>query len=251
MELVTTIDEIVDNLVRFDSYRTSTNSQHREFFTDRLRLGKIYVHGIINGKHLFCPSRFVGYVKCTAEKHIAFPYKNGSITTPRLSRLLGEHATDKVAEEKYLKLCGQLNIQPSEKGRTYWSIGSITTSPKAILRGGEPGFPDETEEHLEGATKQVFVNAYERNPKARAACIKQYGVTCIVCGFNFQAKFGPIGKGFIHIHHLKPIAKQSGEHVVNPTTDLRPVCPNCHAMLHVSDPPLTIEELVEIVSAQP
>ena len=76
MELVKTIDDIVDNLVRFDSYRTSENSQHSDFFVDRLRLGKIFAHGIINGKHLFCPSRFVGYVKCTAEKHIAFPYKN-------------------------------------------------------------------------------------------------------------------------------------------------------------------------------
>ena len=251
MELVTTIDEIIDNLVRFDSYSTSTNSRHRAFFADRLRLGKIFVHGIVDGKHIFCPSRFVGYVKCTAEKHIAFPYKNGSIETPRISRMLGEHGTDKSAEAKYLNLCGLLNIQPTEKGRTYWSIGSKAAAPKKILRGGEPGFPDEMEEHLEGATKKVFVNAYERNPKARAACIKQYGVTCIVCTFNFQSKYGPIGEGFIHVHHLKPIAKQSGEHVVNPDTDLRPICPNCHAMLHVSDPPLTIEELVEIVSTQP
>ena len=251
MELVTTIDEIVDNLVRFDSYRTSTNSQHRKFFVDRLRSGKIFVHGIINGKHLFCPSRFVGYVKCTAEKHKAFHFLDGTITTRKINRLLGEHATDKSAEEKYLELCGLMNIQPYGKVRTYWSIGTQVTSPKEILRGGESGFPDETQEHLEGSTKQVYVNAYERNPKARTACINQYGVTCVVCGFNFQAKYGPIGDGFIHIHHLKPIAKQSGEHVVNPATDLRPVCPNCHAMLHVSDPPLTIEELVEIVGAQP
>lgn len=251
MKLVTTIDDIFDNLVRFDSYRSSKNSQHREFFVGRLRLGKIFVHGIVNGKHLFCPSRFVGYVKCTAEKHIAFPYKNGSITTPRINRLLGEHRTDKSAEKKYLELCRLLGIQPSEKGRTYWSIGTRATSPDVILRAGESGFPDETQKHIEGATKQVYVNAYERNPKARAACIEQYGVTCVVCRFNFQAKYGPIGEGFIHIHHLKPIAKQSGEHVVNPATDLRPVCPNCHAMLHASDPPFTIEELLEIVSAQP
>ncbi|NML28529.1 HNH endonuclease [Zoogloea dura] len=251
MELVTTIDEITDNLVRFDRYRTSTSSQHRSFFADRLRLGKIFVHGIIDGRHVFCPSRFVGYVNCTAQKHVAFPRKNGSITTPRINRLLGEHSADGAAEAKYLELCRQLNIQPSEKGRTYWTIGVSATVPKEILGGGESGFPDETEEHLEGATKQVVVNAYERNPKARAACIKHYGATCSVCQFDFRARYGPIGKGFIHVHHLKPIAKQSGEHAVDPIADLRPVCPNCHAMLHISDPPLTIEELIEIVNTQP
>ncbi|TLS18142.1 MAG: HNH endonuclease [Betaproteobacteria bacterium] len=210
----------------------------------------MFVHGVVGGKHLFCPSRFVGYVECTAEKHIAFPDKDGSVTTPQISRLLGEHAADKSAESNYLQLCSLLNIQPSKKGRTYWSIGSLASPSTEVLRSGEPGFPDETDEYIEGSTKRVYVNAYERNPKARAACIKLYGATCVICGFNFQAKYGPVGEGFIHIHHLKLISKQSGEHTVNPATDLRPVCPNCHAMLHVSDPPLTIEELAEIVSAQ-
>ena len=133
MELVTTIDEITDNLVRFDRYRTSTSSQHRSFFADRLRLGKIFVLGIIDGRHVFCPSRFVGYVNCTAQKHVAFPRKNGSITTPRINRLLGEHSADGAAEAKYLELCRQLNIQPSEKGRTYWTIGVSATVPKEVF----------------------------------------------------------------------------------------------------------------------
>ena len=250
MELVKTRAEIIDNLVRFSAYRTSTNPRHRTFFAERLRLGKIFVHGIVDGNHFFSPSRFVGYRECTAEKHVAFPRKNGSITTPRISQLLGKHLTNKSSEAKYLELCQELSIQPTEKGRTYWSVDLMAAIPKEVLRSGELGFPDEMEDHIEGATKKVFVNAYERNLKARAACIKKFGVSCIVCGLNFQTKYGPIGEGFIHVHHLKPIAKHSGEHVVNPDTDLRPVCPNCHAMLHASDPPLTIEELVEILSVQ-
>ena len=251
MELVTKVDEIVDNLVLFDNYKeTIKESQHYKFFVDRLKLGRIFVHGINNGEHLFCPSRVVGYVKCTAEKHIKSRNKDGSITTRTIDRLLGEHKKDEFADKKYLELCKRFKIQPSKIGRTYWSINPGETLTKEILRGGElRWFPDETEEHIEGATKQVYVNAYERNPKAREACIKRYGATCTVCGFNFKAKYGgSIGEGFIHIHHLKPIAKQSGEYVVDPTKDLRPVCPNCHAMLHVKDPPLTIEELVEIVN---
>lgn len=34
---------------------------------------------------------------------------------------------------------------------------------------------------------------------------------------------------------------------VDPIKDLRPVCPNCHAMIHRQKEPLTIEELKKIM----
>jgi 5-methylcytosine-specific restriction protein A len=55
--------------------------------------------------------------------------------------------------------------------------------------------------------------------------------------------YGEIGKGFIHVHHLKPVSEINGEYEVDPIEHLVPVCPNCHAMLHSQHPPLTIEEL--------
>ena len=107
-------------------------------------------------------------------------------------------------------------------------------------------YPDDLplgQDYAEGAKKQVRVNAYERNPKARAACLKHYGRVCSVCDFSFEKRYGDIGQDFIHVHHLKPLALTSGEYKIDPVADLRPVCPNCHAMLHTSDPPLEIEEL--------
>ncbi|MGA9069080.1 MAG: hypothetical protein WB424_02425 [Terracidiphilus sp.] len=35
---------------------------------------------------------------------------------------------------------------------------------------------------------------------------------------------------------------------INPINDLRPVCPNCHEMLHRSDPPYTIDQLKKIIA---
>ena len=107
-------------------------------------------------------------------------------------------------------------------------------------------YPDELEpgqKYAEGAKKQVRVNAYERNPKARAACLKHYGYDCAVCGFNFESKYGTLGKEFIHVHHLKPLALTDGEYKLDAVADLRPVCPNCHAMLHRGEVVLSIEEL--------
>ena len=102
-------------------------------------------------------------------------------------------------------------------------------------------------EFAEGAKKQITVNAYERDPKARRACLKRHGYRCAVCNMNFQEVYGDIGKQFIHVHHKKPLAGRRADYAVKPTIDLVPVCPNCHAMLHTTNPPLGIEELKQIM----
>ncbi len=96
---------------------------------------------------------------------------------------------------------------------------------------------------VEGRAIRVTVNAYERNPEARRKCIEHFGCRCSVCGFEFSARYGELGDNFIHVHHVSSISLAGGEHVVDPVRDLRPVCPNCHAMLHRADPMLTIEDL--------
>lgn len=98
----------------------------------------------------------------------------------------------------------------------------------------------------EGAKKQITVNAYERNRKARNICIKKYGYKCFACGFDFEKKYGIIGRDFIEVHHIKPLHKINESYCIDPIADLRPVCPNCHAMLHKAN--ITIEELKAILA---
>ncbi|MEG4424832.1 MULTISPECIES: HNH endonuclease [unclassified Microcoleus] len=107
-------------------------------------------------------------------------------------------------------------------------------------------FPDEVDSvqtFREGAVRQVSVNAYERDPKARQKCIDYYGSSCSICGFDFGRAFGQLGKGFIHVHHLKPLSEIAEEYEIDPIKDLRPVCPNCHAMIHRRSPPFSLEEI--------
>jgi len=114
-------------------------------------------------------------------------------------------------------------------------------------------FPDEVvapEKVFEGAKQEVVVNRYERSLSARIACIEKWGVSCAVCGFNFEQSYGDIGAGYIHVHHLKPLGEVGGRYKLDPIKDLRPVCPNCHAMLHRQMPALAIEELQRIVVRQ-
>jgi len=100
----------------------------------------------------------------------------------------------------------------------------------------------------EGTVRQVFVNRYERNRKARSICIAHYGSKCVVCGFDFEKTYGPIGKDKIHIHHLIPLSEIQKEYEVDPIRDLRPVCPNCHLIIHSKREPFTIEEVREMIT---
>lgn len=117
---------------------------------------------------------------------------------------------------------------------------------------GELQFADELpidalEELTEGIKRTVIINSYERNPKARQLCVEYWGFSCSVCEIDFEKLYGEIGKGFIHVHHLIPVSQIGKLYQINPIKDLRPVCPNCHSMLHKQNPPLKIEELKNMI----
>ncbi len=110
----------------------------------------------------------------------------------------------------------------------------------------EQNFPETKSLSIqEGGVRRIVVNAYERDPRARTACLRKWGTSCKVCNLSFEKEYGFRGKGFIHVHHLDPLGKRKKRKKVAPTKDLIPVCPNCHAMLHSSDPPLSIDELID------
>lgn len=95
----------------------------------------------------------------------------------------------------------------------------------------------------EGVAHTVRLTRYERSPLNRKLCLTLQGYDCKVCGFNFETSYGEIGRHYIQVHHLVPVSKQIPGYIINPLRDLLPVCPNCHAMLHTRDPPLSPGEL--------
>ncbi|MHA3091314.1 HNH endonuclease [Acinetobacter brisouii] len=104
----------------------------------------------------------------------------------------------------------------------------------------------------EGAKQTVQVNRYERNPAARAKCIEIYGARCTICKMSFEETYGTFAKDFIHVHHKTPLHQISENYEVNPETDLIPVCPNCHAMLHRHEngKPIEVEQLKQLYEDQ-
>lgn len=121
-------------------------------------------------------------------------------------------------------------IFPEIQGST--SFGFAPESPAAVRL------------YAEGKVKTVTTKTYDRSPYARQACIEHYGYNCVVCKFNFEKAYGDIGRGYIEVHHLRQIADVGEEYLVDPVKDLRPVCANCHRILHKCRPPLAIEDLL-------
>lgn len=83
----------------------------------------------------------------------------------------------------------------------------------------------------------VLVDRYERDKKERDKCIAEKGLSCFVCGMNFKDVYGEIGQGFIHVHHIEFLS-MNGKDV---SENLIPVCPNCHAMLHMKKNGITMK----------
>jgi len=88
------------------------------------------------------------------------------------------------------------------------------------------------EEYTEGEKRVSISSRYERNHKARAACLAHHGYTCKYCGMNFETVYGPEFRDIIEVHHIVPLNQIGENYVVDPIKDLVPLCPNCHAAIH-------------------
>lgn len=85
---------------------------------------------------------------------------------------------------------------------------------------------------IEGAEVRILSNRFERDRKARKRCLAIHGTACAICGFDFGKAYGDQFAGKIEVHHIVPLSTIRKDYVVDPATDLIPVCPNCHLVFH-------------------
>lgn len=97
--------------------------------------------------------------------------------------------------------------------------------------------------YREGHVREKSLTVFERSTAAREKCLEYYGTKCFICQFDFKTFYGPVADGYIQVHHLLPISDIGEEYEVDPVKDLRPVCPNCHAIIHRRRPSYSIEDI--------
>lgn len=201
----------------------------------------------VDPEDFFCkPPAEIKFTDKSSKSYFLFPFKKEKNGEHRLSRLRA------FFELKKASVNDQVIIRKKTKKdkSTFYEIDLIRCNNGSnvedeYLFGDE--FSLEEESGLpEGAKKQVTVNKFERNKKAREECINYWKHSCSVCKMEFEDTYGEIGKGFIHVHHKIPLSEIGKSYNVDPINDLIPVCPNCHAMIHKRKPnPYTIHDIQE------
>jgi 5-methylcytosine-specific restriction protein A len=98
-------------------------------------------------------------------------------------------------------------------------------------------------EWFEDPTKYRLHRVTERNQTLSRKVKELQGYECKACGFDFESRYGEIGKGYIEAHHNVPISNLSGaKFQLDPLNDFTVLCSNCHSMIHCIKPTPTVEE---------
>jgi 5-methylcytosine-specific restriction protein A len=139
-----------------------------------------------------------------------------------------------------------------EVANALWGYPDVVNVGDLPAIGSHGLLPEEVSDpsmYQEGACRRISVNAYERDEHARWKCIEFYGTDCFICGFSFAAVYGVEAEGHIHVHHLRPLSEIAGPYTVDPIADLRPLCPNCHAVVHLNGGCRSIEQVQQMLAA--
>ena len=262
------IDEFLKSEIEFDTYAIS--SFHKDFFKEGqwgvIRVGKdTRTNKQLNGRPrlhsgIYAVVKILGKATQTIDNktfwtdegeavkerfRVNIQYVKSLLDQPILLDEL-KVKEDAPEYDKYLingQMASTMPLNPLTFNKILSLIGNLESNVAEV-------YPEEhdTLELLEGKQIKTVTNRYERNPIARKLCLDHYGYNCSVCNFNFYEVYGEIGKEFIHVHHLTEISQIGEQYMVNPVDDLRPVCANCHSMLHRRKPAYSIEELKETIN---
>lgn len=133
-------------------------------------------------------------------------------------------------------------VIPENRLSNFWRDGVRTVSQQTYLailesagaeRQGVPSNEeDQLESFVEGSKTLRYVTTYERNPRYRKLALALHGLTCKACDVDMGKRYGAYAQGLIHVHHVVPVSTYELPKSIDPLTDLVPVCPNCHAVIH-------------------
>ncbi len=152
--------------------------------------------------------------------------------------------------DRHEAILSQYGFEQQERHR-WWRLrgeAEATSFCRALaeLTGEQIHIPlpgeEQIEGYAEGLVETVVVNRYERDTRNRRAAIEKHGTRCFGCDLEMQEKYGKVAEGYIHIHHTEPLSQVGGPRTPN-LDELIPLCPNCHAVVHLQTPPLTVDQL--------
>lgn len=128
MELVKSIEDIRYNIRVIDSYLSRGVDPDYTYALNLIKRGICFVVDDSSGQSRFYPSRFIGYAFNSRDKHDSNARKDGKVTNPVISRLLGtKPEPNQELEKEYRQYCEYLGIVTREAGtygvqRKFWKL---------------------------------------------------------------------------------------------------------------------------------
>ena len=106
----------------------------------------------------------------------------------------------------------------------------------------------------EGSSRLVEHLQRERNQqlvarKKSAVLAREGKLVCECCGFDFKVFYGSVSGDFCEAHHRKPLSSKNGNRKTS-LSDLAILCSNCHRVMHLTDPMMSVKELSNLVTRQ-
>ncbi len=245
MELVNTALQVKENLATFENYLYDGSADEQQFAYDLIQRGSCFIAYQVNGELRFSPSRYIGYLDNTKDKHLQNTKKDGRETNPAINKILDNTlAENEKLELKYLEFANELGIKPDNRKRKYWKF-DLSGEDYTYNTIDDEGFP-------EGKLVERKHKSRERNKKLISKAKEEFLKTntklyCQICRFDFVDTYGEIGHGFIEAHHTVPVSEMKPDHETL-LKDIALVCSNCHKMLHRSRPWLSMDQLKDLLS---
>lgn len=129
MKCVQSLEEIKQNMLVLDSYLDKKCESEYSFALSLVRKGNCFIAVKTEVGYRFYPSRFIGYVGNTMDKHLNNMEKDGKVTNPVISKVLNQKLSyNSKLEKEYRNYCEHLGFIANEKGtfgveRKYWELG--------------------------------------------------------------------------------------------------------------------------------
>lgn len=125
MELVTSLDDIKENITTLENYLKE--EEVKEFAKGLIKRGTCFAVTTSMDGYNFYPSIFIGYKNNTYSAHSCNYEKDEKKTNPAIIRLLKEPLADTNLEVEYEKYCQRLGFEAPGKGaegeiRKYWML---------------------------------------------------------------------------------------------------------------------------------
>lgn len=99
----------------------------------------------------------------------------------------------------------------------------------------------------EGTRRLVIHLRLERDQRiVRLKKKRAASLDCEVCGFSFTRTYGPDAQDYCEVHHLSQLSDVANSARTR-MKDLAIVCANCHRVIHLNNPPYSLDQVKEML----